>query len=280
MQSPHVVPPEGDEEHPPYLREVTGRYTRRPVPRPTPEDTDRLVARLLAEEPSARATAAEASAPWRRRRFRIVRIACWRMRLLGPSFWIAGIVLLALAGASAFPLHASGAASWPPLVLVVPLTAVLGLAHALRAPHRGLREVEASTPVVAAEALTGLALAIIGFDCLLGLVGTTGLAIAGWAPFAALLAAWLGPLLLLTGISLPIALRWGACPAALIGGVPWLLLVATATFRPTGIFLLPQDTVALTLHLLAAVFGALLLLLTFMHGPAWSRPIALDRDGT
>ena len=194
----------------------------------------------------------------------------WRMHLLGRWFWVAGVVLMAL-GALLTPALRVGGAT--PLILLAPLTAVLSLAHAVRTSSGGLRGVEASCPIGFVEVTTGLVLAIVGFDCLLGVMATAGLALLRWAPFVALLAAWLGPLLLLAGISLPIALRWGAIPAAIIGGGPWLMLAAVARLQPDGAyaraFAVPQDGLSLGLHLAAAALGSLLLALLLVRGSAW-----------
>ena len=252
------------------LRAVARRYAAYPVPRPTPEATVRLVARLLAEEP---VTALAASAG-RWHVLAALRVARWRMRLLGSWFWAASVLLLVV-GATLVPVtHAAGSAV-APLVLLAPLTAVLGLAHAVRTSSSGLRAVEASCPLGFVEVTAGLVLAIVGFDCALGVAATAILALARWAPFAALLAAWLGPLLLLAGISLPIALRWGALPAAAIGGGPWLLLALIALVAPHGLpaqlFALPQGSLALALHAGAAALGGLLLLLVLVRSPAWQR---------
>ena len=265
-----IYPPRhtaSDDELPPELRTVALRYAAQPVPRPTPDDTARLMARLLAEEPGA----ALATLPGHGHVLPTLRVARWRLRLLGPWFWVASVVLL-LCGAALTPfLHGRDAAL--PFVLLAPLTTVLGLAHAVRTSSGGLRAVEASAPLGFVKVTTGLALAIVGFDCALGAAATLVLALLHWAPFVALLAAWLGPLLLLGGISLPVALRWGAVPAAVVGGGPWLLLAALARLQPEGAyaqaFALPQDAPSLIAHLGAALLGCALLALVFVRGASW-----------
>jgi hypothetical protein len=255
-----------DDDLPPELRAIAQRYAAQPVPRPTTEDTARLVARLLAEEPAvALATSARYG-----RLIGAFRVARWRMHLLGRWFWVAGVILMALGAVLTSALRESGAL---PLILLAPLTAVLSLAHAVRTPSRGLRAVEASCPIGFVEVTTGLVLAIVGFDCLIGVMATAGLALLRWAPFVALLAAWLGPLLLLAGISLPIALRWGAIPASLVGGGPWLLLAAVARLDPGSmyglVFTWPRDATSVLAHAAAAFLGLALLLLTLLRGPGW-----------
>jgi hypothetical protein len=257
--------PAADDELPPELSAIARRYAAQPVPRPTPADTARLVARLLAAEPAvALATSG------RGRVVPALRVARWRLRLLGRWFWVAGVVLMALSAVLTPALRENGAL---PLILLAPLTAVLSLAHAVRTSSGGLRAVEASCPIGFVEVTTGLVLAIVGFDCLLGVMATAGLALLRWAPFVALVAAWLGPLLLLAGISLPIALRWGAIPATAVGGGPWLALAVAALLQPGGAYTravaVPQDGLSLGLHLGAAALGGMLLALMLVRGAAW-----------
>ncbi len=256
-----------DDELPPELRAIARRYAAQPIPHPTPADTTRLMARLLAEEPSA----ALAASRHHGRVLPALRVARWRARLLGAWFWVASVALLLGAAVSTPFLHGSTAAL--PLILLAPLTAVLGLAHAVRTSSGGLRAVEATAPLGLVEMTTGLVVAIISFDCTLGVAATLGIALLHWAPFVALLAAWLGPLLLLAGISLPVALRWGTVPAAVVGGGPWLLLAALARLQPDGVyaqaFALPRDAPSLIAHLVAALLGCALLALVFVRGASW-----------
>src|SRR5579872_4187043 len=88
-----------DDDVPPDLRAVANRYAAQPMPRPTPEATARLVARLLAEEPVAVLTASPRPA----RITPALRVMRWRLRLLGPWFWISSVVLLAV-GAAITPI--------------------------------------------------------------------------------------------------------------------------------------------------------------------------------
>lgn len=264
---PPTSPGVTDDELPPELQAVAARYAAQPVPRPSPEQTARLLARLLAEEPRA----ACATSPHQGQIMPALRVARWRLRLLGPWFWVASVLLLAL-GAALTPI-ADRASLALPLVVCIPLTAVLSLAHAARTPSRGLRAVEASAPIGFAAVTAGLALAIIICDAALGVLATALVALAHWAPFAPLLIAWLGPLLLLAGLSLPIALRWGTMTAMMVGAGPWLALALIAALRPAGLntfaFALPYDAVSVLVHVAAAALGGGLILLTFVRGETW-----------
>lgn len=250
---------------PPDLRDLAALYAAIPIPRPDPEATAGLLARVLAE----RHTPAPLHRHQRANIMHLVRIARWRVRHLGATFWLASVLLLAL-GPLVTPIIKPGSVAL--LILLAPLTAVLGISFALRTTSVGLREVENSCPTGAVEVAAGVALAIVGLDCLFGILASAGLALTHWAPFAPLLAAWMGPLLLLTGLSLPIALRFGAPRAALVGGGPWLLLGAIAAVqaqpRLGALFTIPEDPSSLALHLAGVAVGLLLHGVLLVRGTA------------
>lgn len=251
------------------LQALARRYARQPVPRPTPDVSARLLARLLAEEGALRASGVPVG--WSRRQTltQVWRVLLWRVRLLGPTFCGASLVLLAL-GVAATLIGWEGLPAGAPLIAVVPLTAVLGLAHALRGPLPGPREVEASCPVGPLAAGSGLVLAVLGFDAFFAVLATAGLAFAGAAPFGPLALGWLAPLLLLAALAFPLALRWGFGPALLVGAGPWLLLVLFAVDGRGAAFLRPPVDATPVGHLLAAAVGASVLFLTLRAWPGWS----------
>jgi len=263
--------PGGDDDAPPELQAVARLYAAQPVPRPTPEDTARLMARLMVE---TRGIARVAPAPTRRTSpIAALRVARWRLRLLGPWFWIASVVLLSLL--ALIPPYVSRANVALPLIVLLPLTAVLSVVHALRASSIGLREVEAAAPIDVVTVTEGLALAIVAYDVALGVSATALLALTHWAPFNALLLTWLGPLLCLTSVSLPVALRWGTAPAIALGAGPWAALAFGALLQPHGfcgdLLALPDDMTSVLAHGIAAGLGLAALLLVFVRGAAWRR---------
>jgi len=155
-----------DDDLPLELLPLVARYVAQPEARPTPQDSARLLARLVAEE-HALALAGPAA---RGRARTALRVARWRLRLLGPWFWIASVVLL-LAGTALTHVVPSTQAAMP-LILLLPLTAVLSLAHVVRTLSPGLRAVEASSPLGFVEVTSGLVLVLVGFDCALGVAAT------------------------------------------------------------------------------------------------------------
>ena len=205
--------------------------------------------------------------------FQTLRVARWQLYLLGPWLWIAGALLLFL-NCIIVPIFSHHAPT-SILIYTIPLTAVLSVVYALRPLSRGMRDVEVSCPTGFIETMGGLVIAIVCFDSLFGLIGTLVVALVNQASFVALLASWLGPLLLLVSLSFLVALRWGTRQAALIGGGPWLLLIILAEIFPSSLphqlVFVVQDGLSVLFHLLAALVGALILGYLFLYGSTWQR---------
>jgi hypothetical protein len=264
---------QADESLPEELRQVAQWYTAQPVPEPTHEAIQRLMVRLQAEEVAV----ARISIQSRQSIIQTLRMTRWQLSLLGPWFWITGAVLLVLGIGAAPFLPQSEAITL--LVYALPLSAVLSAVYALRRVMPGLRDVEKSSPTGFVEMMTGVVLALVCFNVVLGLFATVALSLVHWAAFGALLASWLGPLLLLVAISFPVALRWGTFPAMLVGGGPWLLLMLFAAARSGGVsasfLLVAQPNVLLGLQLCAAGLGAVILFLLLIRGSTWQRALVL-----
>lgn len=259
------------ERLPQDLLATAQRYAAQPMPRPTSEQTRHLVERMLAEQPMP----ARTDRPARQGTvLAAVRVARWRIRLMSVWFWIACVVLLI--AVNVISVVNRTPAGMVALVMLLPLTAVLGLAQASRTPSHGLREVETAAPVSPITVIAASALAIVGLDCAFGVTATALLALLSWAPFAALLIAWLSPTLFLAAISLPIALRWGTISAAIVGAGPWVALAFVAAILPgnsvVDIFSPPRDALSVALHLVAASIGAAGLLF-LLHDSAWRRAL-------
>ncbi len=265
-------PPIQSDELPLDLQAAARSYAAKPVPRPSSADTAQLIHALLTE---AAFETQHMPFEGNHHLWHIPVLARRRVYLLGTWFWVASVFLLLAGILLARSITVSDLITL--LILLLPLTAVLGLTHALRTPSAGLRAVEASCPVNFAQTSMGLGLAILAFDSLLGLVATLGFALANFAPFWNLLLAWLAPLLLLTAISLPIALLRNVRLAALVGGLPWLLLGLLALAEQpepsvAGLFFsLPQDTLSFASHLAIIVLSLLLLIVLTTFAPKWQR---------
>ena len=263
----HPLKPDND--LPADLRLAAQWYIDQPQIQMTPDSTKRLLARIAATETDL----ARKKIPGHPFLFRTLRVARWQLYLLGHWFWIAGALLLLLncVIVPTFSHHAPTSI----LIYTIPLTAILSVVYALRRLSRGMRDVEVSCPTGFVETMGGLVIAIVCFDSLFGLIGTLAVAFVHQASFVALLASWLGPLLLLVSLSFPVALRWGTFQGVLIGGGPWLLLIILAELFPGSLphqlVFVVQDGLSMLFHLLAAVVGALILGLLLLYGSTWQR---------
>ncbi|GCF11959.1 hypothetical protein [Dictyobacter arantiisoli] len=265
-------PPIQSDDLPADLQAIVNSYAVQPIPRPSSTETARLIRTLLVEAAfQAQDTHEKGNASL----WRLAVLTRWRVSLLGPWFWMSGVLLLLVGIGLSRPLAVTNLITL--LILLLPLAAVFGLVYALRAPSAGLRAVEASCPVTFVQTSMSLGLALLACDSVLGLVATLGFALAHWAPFWNLLLAWLAPLLLLTAISLPIALLRNVRLAALVGGLPWLLLGLLALAGQSGpsvakaLFSLPQDTLSLASHLATIALGLLLLIVFTTFASKWQR---------
>ncbi|GHO47473.1 hypothetical protein [Ktedonospora formicarum] len=265
------TPVQGDELSP-DLQAVARSYRAQPVPHPSSAETAQLLHTLLTE---AAFQTQEMHDESNDHLWHILVLARWRVYLLGQWFWIIGIVFLLAGILLARFLTVPDLITL--LILLLPLASVLSLAYALRKPSDGLRAVEASCPANFVQTGMGMGLALLAFDSLLGLAATLGFALANWAPFWHLLLAWLAPLLLLTAISLPLALLRSVRLAVLIGGGPWLLLGLLALNEQHGsgvtnvLFSLPQDPFSFSYHLVTILLSLLLLTVLFLSAPKWQR---------
>lgn len=265
------VNPQNDiETLPASLQRVAQLYAAQPAPQPTAEATEHLIERLLHEETATVQANMLYNKP---SRIRILHIARWQVLLLGPDFWVASVLLL-VAGFLLSPIF-GGETLVNLLIILLPLTAILSVIHTVRKLRLRAHEIEASCPTNIIETTAALVLAIVFFDVLLGVIATLALALANWAPFVALLATWLGPLLLLVSISLPVALRWGTLPAFLIGGGPWLYLIFTSFTSQRSEFghvsLMNHNSASLQICWLSALIGLGLLLVLFLRGSSLQR---------
>lgn len=281
-----AAPGSADDTLPEELQVIARYYAQQPVPQPSQAETRTLMQHILVKAPLV----AYERHWWEHKSFmHIFAVARWRVFLLGPWFWIIGVLVFLVATGILWcveePYLTPQAGTIPVstnflivfLVLLFPLSAVMSIAYALRTYSPGLRAVEASCPVNFVQATMGMALIVLAFDCLLGLLVTLGLALVNWAPFWVLLLAWLAPLLLLTAISLPLALLYNVRVAALVGGLPWLVVGFIALAQQNahnvvaGFFSLPQSSLSLSSHLIVIAFSLVFLVALFVSAPRWQR---------
>lgn len=260
---------------PDELQHIAHLYTMQPAPQPDAGAVQRLMERLLHEEIAA----GQAKMPWKPSSLQVLRVARWQMLLLGPGFWVSSVLLL-VAIFLLWPVL-GGEVLANLLIILLPLTAILSVIHTVQKLSLRVHEIEASCPTNIIETTAALVLTIVFFTILLGLITTLALTLAHWTPFVALLATWLGPLLLLVSLSLPVALRWGTVPAFLVGGGPWLYLIFTSLVSQfldsEPISLVNHTSTQFALSWLSALLGLGLLLTFFFRGSSWQRHLIQHR---
>jgi hypothetical protein len=156
-------------------------------------------------------------------------------RLVRPAVPIASALVMALGVALAATSPRDQAGQM--LALVAPVVAALGIAG-LYGPRRDPAfEVVAATPTAPALILLSRIALVFGYDLVLALAGSGVLATLGGDPggLFALVDAWLGPMALLSALSLVLAVRVGADVAAGVAVVLWSLRVLVGgIFGDTG----------------------------------------------
>jgi hypothetical protein len=230
----------------------------------------------------ARSALAPQAPPGRRRGVRFAaQLLRAELRLVRPSVWLASMLVMACAVA-AVAAGDHGAAA-PVLSLVAPLVAVAGVAGVYgpqRDPAFEALAVTATSPRLVLLARVTL---IFGYDLALAVAASAVLKLA--APqvgLAELVIAWLGPMTLLSVLSLVLAMWIGPNVAITVATVLWLLRVGTLSVpelsdgwlasRMQQVWATSPGTVAVTLALLAAAVA-----LSRRRGrprDGWYRPVA------
>jgi hypothetical protein len=253
--------------------EVIAWYATQPSVSPTPEATSRLVERLLAE-PVTTPVLPATGGKWRI----IVAAAFWRLRMLGPLYWLAWLTLMMVGVVSAqfYLIHLQSPLEFS-LIVVLPLGLIISLAAVLGETHSIIRAVESSCPISRIEIAGGLALALLTLHIAFGALTTAVLALLDYAAFTNLLFAWLGPLVLLSACAFVLAICYGTRPSLAFAGGAWLILALLAALFPHGfaaaIMSVPATTLAIALQAAAIVIGCLIFTVVF------SRSAQLERRG-
>jgi hypothetical protein len=146
-------------------------------------------------------------------------------RLVRPAVPIASALVMALgvALAAASPHGYAGQV----LALVAPVVAALGIAGVYGPRRDPAFEVVAATPTAPALILLARIALVFAYDLVLALAASAVLAVLGGdvGGMFALVDAWLGPMALLSALSLALAVRLGADVAAGVAVVLWSLRV-------------------------------------------------------
>jgi hypothetical protein len=197
------------------------------APRPSPADTQRLLARLATALP-ALSPVRQAIRAHRQRQGAGVRwlLATARIQvsLFGPAFWLvsalvtllgAGVVLSKVLPDQGLLLRASG-----------PFLAYLGTTIAFRGTAARALECELVCPPSPIQLALARLVVVLGYDIGLGLALSLALWVGGTEQVAALMLSWFMPLLLVAGLALALSLRLSIQVAASLAYGGWLAALA------------------------------------------------------
>ncbi len=194
------------------------------APTPSPEDTQRLLARLAPELPVLSPVRQAIRAQQREGLSWLLASARTQISLFGPAFWLVS-ALVTLVGIAAV---LSGALPNEQLLLRAsgPFLAYLGTIVAFRGTTERVLECElVCLPSPVQLALARLVI-VLGYDVCLGLMLSLALWAGGTAQVLALTLSWLMPLLLVAGLALLLSLRLSIQAAASVAYGSWLAVLA------------------------------------------------------
>jgi hypothetical protein len=229
-----------------------------------------------------RAALAPPAPPVRKRGIRFAaQLLRAELRLVRPSVWLASMLVMACAVAAvAVNGHDAGATV---LSLVAPLVAIAGVAGVYGPQRDPAFEALAITATSPRLVLLARVTLIFGYDLALAVAASAVLRLA--APqvgLVDLVIAWLGPMTLLSALSLVLAMWIGPNVSMAVASALWVLRVATVSVpelsdgwlaaRMQQIWATSPGTVAVTLALLAAAVA-----LSRRRGrprDGWARPVA------
>lgn len=198
----------------------------------TPAETQRLLLALTPALPQASAVrrAVHERLGQRSSLLQLLDTARIQVRVMRPAFWLvsAAIMLLGVAvelsqpgDVAAFALRALG-----------PLLVSLGVGIAFRGIGRNTVEWELACPPSALELIVARLVIVLGYDIALGTcLSLLGGRFAGGEVWV-VTAHWLAPLLLVAGLALALAPRWGFQRAATWAYMGWLGALVLAASMP------------------------------------------------
>lgn len=194
-----------------------------------------------------------------------------QMRLFSPAFRLAAVIVLLLGLPEAF-LPTGSARSL--LDLVAPALAAAGVLVAFGGVRRASLEVELACMVRPYELLLARLLLVVASDLGMALLATAVLMVEGrGGAVAHLVLGWLGPLLLLAGVNLSLAVRWGAALAAVPTAALWgIVTMATTRVHWSALSWFALGHMPTSELAVAAGIGLMLLAWTVARGSRWVQP--------
>jgi hypothetical protein len=156
----------------------------------------------------------------------LIRVAVAQMTVLHAGFWIGSLVVMAVGGLLAASQQ-DGSKSVV-LYLAGPLLAYLGTAVGFRAESLGVLEFEFACPITPRQLTVARLLVIVGYQTVAGIVLTIAFSAVIGSTVSQLVATWLAPLLLGTGVTLLWSLRFPVAWAGAAVYAGWVSAVVLA----------------------------------------------------
>jgi hypothetical protein len=208
---------------------ATARALREGVPEPPGQE---LVAGVL------RRAALAPPRPVTRPSWRLApQLVRTQVRLVGRGVWIASMLVMGLGAVLTLVSMRTSAVPGQVLALVAPVVAAGGVAGLYGPARDPGHEIVASTPAHPRLILLARLTLVVGYDVALALLASAVLALLGrdTVGLMSLVGAWLGPLALLTALSLVVGVRFGPDIAMAAALGLWALRLLDGTQLVSGI---------------------------------------------
>ncbi len=190
------------------------------------------------DAPSARASIVPAAL--RRYASHVGQLARAQVRLIPRGIWIAsaltlfgGVCLSLMVALSAQDGHGAAHAAII-LGIFAPLVAAVGAAYVYGPQSDAGLELALATPTSPRLVLLTRLVLVIGYDAALSIIGSLVLVIGGRAGFTSVVGVWIGPLLLLSSVSLVLSLLLSGVAAVTGAIVLWFSRLVSAAIASAG----------------------------------------------
>jgi hypothetical protein len=199
---------------------------------PEPPDADRLVRAVLTRSALA-GLPDESPAPARRHLRYLAALLVAEARLFRVAVPVASALVMAL-GVVVVTLGTGTGTAAEVLTLIAPIVAAAGVAGAYRSRNEPFAELVDTTPTSPRVLLLVRLTLVLGYDLALALAASAVLAVTaadgdGAAGLDVLVASWLGPMALLSAVSLLAAVRFGPDVALGAAVAVWAVRVSAGT---------------------------------------------------